>query len=97
MPNIWRPERVSDSKFGANVTIKMLMNATKYEGCSFYSFLVIKGKSIGEDKPPPSQIRVKMEKARLHKHLTNQHMLGYVSKICRFKQSVNVRIPLGLN
>ena len=47
LPNIWRLGRVMDTKFGTNVSNKMLLNAAKCQGYSFYHFWVIKGKPIG--------------------------------------------------
>ena len=43
LPNIWRLERVRDTKFGMNVFNKMLLNAAKCQGY-LYHFWVIKGK-----------------------------------------------------
>ena len=54
MRNIWRLEWVRDTKFGTDVFNKIILNAPKCEGYSFYCFWFIKGKL-----PPPSQIRVK--------------------------------------
>ena len=48
LPNIWRLRRVSDTKFGTNVSDEMLLTATKCQGYSFYRFWVIKGKPTGE-------------------------------------------------
>ena len=45
LPNTWRLGRVRDTLFGTNVSDKMLLNAAKYQGYSFYPFWVIKGKS----------------------------------------------------
>ena len=47
-----------DTKFGMNVSNKMLLNAEKCQGSSFYRFWVIKGKLTGGVKfspplPPP--------------------------------------------
>ena len=59
LPSTWRLRRVSDTKFGTNVSDEMLLNAAKCQGYSFYCFWVIKGKSTGggaEGKiptPPP--------------------------------------------
>ena len=36
LPNIWRLGRVMDTKFGANVSNRMLLNAAKFQGYSFY-------------------------------------------------------------
>ena len=49
LPNIWRVEKVSDTKFGANGSKnpkKGLLNAGKCQGYSFYRFWVIMGKPI---------------------------------------------------
>ena len=45
LPNIWRLGRVTDTKFGRNVSNKMLLNVIKCHGYSFSRFWVIKGKS----------------------------------------------------
>ena len=42
LPNIWRLVLVRDTKFGRNVSNKMLANATKCQGYSFYRFWIIK-------------------------------------------------------
>ena len=47
LPNIWRLGRVMDTKFGTNVSNKMLLNAVKFQSYSFYRFWVIKGKPTG--------------------------------------------------
>ena len=47
LPNIWRPERVMDTKFGTNISNRILLNAAKFQGYSFYHFWVIKGKPTG--------------------------------------------------
>ena len=55
-PNIWRLGQVMDNKFGTNVSNRMLLNAAKFQGYSFYRCWVIKGKSTGWVKlpsPPP--------------------------------------------
>ena len=53
-----------DTKFGTILSNKMLLNASKFQGYSFYSFLVIKRRPTGEGGegvklPSPNQIRVK--------------------------------------
>ena len=59
LPSTWRLRRVSDTKFGTNVSDEVLLNAAKCQGYSFYRFWVIKGKPTGggaEGKithPPP--------------------------------------------
>ena len=47
LPNIWRLGRVMDTKFGTNVSNRMLLNAAKFQGYSFYRFWVIKRKPTG--------------------------------------------------
>ena len=47
LPNIWRLGRVMDTKFGTNVSIRMLLNAAKFQGYSLYRFWVIKRKPTG--------------------------------------------------
>ena len=54
--NIWRVEQIMDAKFGPNISNRMLLNASKFQGYSFYRFWVIKGEPTGGgDKitPPP--------------------------------------------
>ena len=48
LPNIWRLGQVIDTKFGTIVSNRMLLNAAKFQGYSFYRFWVIKGKPTGE-------------------------------------------------
>ena len=58
-PNNLRLGWVRDTKFGTNVSNKMLLNAVKFHSYSFYHFWVIKGKSTwrerggGGNYPPP--------------------------------------------
>ena len=52
LPSIWRLGQVSDTKFGTNVSNKMLLNAAKFQGYSFYLFWGIKKK--------PTEGRVKI-------------------------------------
>ena len=47
LPNIRRLGRVMNTKFGTNVSNRILLNATKCQGYSFYRFWVIKGKPNG--------------------------------------------------
>ena len=44
LPNIWRLGQVRNTKFGSNISNKMLLNASKSQGYSFYRFWDIKGK-----------------------------------------------------
>ena len=54
LSNIWRLEQVMDNKFGTNVSNRMLLNASKFQGYSVYRFWVIKGKPTGGGiKIPP--------------------------------------------
>ena len=55
MPNSWRLGRVRDTKFGTDVSYKMLLNATKCHGYSFYRFWVIKEKPGREGGINPSR------------------------------------------
>ena len=60
LPNIWRLGQVMDTKFGANVSNKILLNAAKFQGYSSYRFWVIKGKPTGGGiTPSRTQIKVK--------------------------------------
>ena len=43
LPNIWWLGQVRDTKFDADVSNEMLLNAAKCQGYSFYRFWVIKG------------------------------------------------------
>ena len=55
LPSIWRLGQVGDTKFGTNVSNKILLNAAKCQGYSFCRFWVIKGKPTGGKiaTPPP--------------------------------------------
>ena len=44
MPNIWGLGGARDIEFGINISNKMLPNAAKCQGYSFYHFCIIKGK-----------------------------------------------------
>ena len=48
LPNIWRLEQVRDTKFGMDVSNKMLLHAAKCQRYNFYRFSVIKGKPTAE-------------------------------------------------
>ena len=52
--NIWWLGRVTDTKFGTNVSNRMLLNAKKFQGYSFYRFWVIKEQPTGGIKLPLS-------------------------------------------
>ena len=60
--NIWRLEQFINTKFGTNVSNRMLLNATKLDGDRFYRFWVIKGKPTGRGvklPPPPPRLGLK--------------------------------------
>ena len=63
-PNNWRLGLVKDTKFGTNISNRILLNAAKFQGYNGYRFWVIKRKPTGGVKlsppPPPSQIRVNL-------------------------------------
>ena len=66
------------TKFGTNVTNRMLLNAAKLQG---YRFWVIKGKPTGGVKlrpPPIPQIRVKgnTEIPKSSQHMFNREKIG---------------------
>ena len=52
--NIWRLGQVRNTKFCTNISNKILLNAAKCQGCSFYYFWVIKGKPTGGKITPPT-------------------------------------------
>ena len=47
LSNIWRLGRVRNTKYGTNVSSKMLLKATKCQGYSLYRFWVNRGKPTG--------------------------------------------------
>ena len=47
LPNIWRLGQGMDTKFGTNVSNKILLNAEKFQGYSCSHFWVMKGKPTG--------------------------------------------------
>ena len=55
-PNNWRLGLVKDTKFGTNISNRILLNAAKFQGYNGYRFWVIKRKPTGGVKlsPPPS-------------------------------------------
>ena len=48
LPNSCRFRRASDTKFGANVSNKLLLNTAKCQGYSLYYFRVIKKNPTGK-------------------------------------------------
>ena len=64
LPNIWRLGQVRNTKFGTNVSNKMLLNAAKYRVTAFIISELLKGKPTrGRVKSPPTQISVEQVKA----------------------------------
>ena len=53
LPNVSRLGRVRNTRFGTNVSNKMLLNAAKWQGYSFYRFWVIRGKQEEVKLPYP--------------------------------------------
>ena len=61
--NIWRLERANNTKFGTDVSNKMLLDTAKCQGYKFYSFWVSNGTPTGgQIYLPTIQIRVKQIK-----------------------------------
>ena len=57
LPNIWRLGWVKNTKFGRNVSNKMLLNSAKCQGYSFYRVWVINGETTGgKITPPPTRL-----------------------------------------
>ena len=74
-----RQGQVRNTNFGTNVSNKMLLNAAKCLGYSFYCFWVIKGRSTGGIKSTlHNQIRVNRFKLNLHiKMCYSRPIFGY--------------------
>ena len=70
LSNIWRLGRVMNTKFGANVSNRILLNAEKFQGYSFYCFW---GKTNwgGITSPPPPRLWLKV-------HFLKQMILSIV-------------------
>ena len=60
--NIWRLGRVRDTKFGTNVSNKMLLNAAKRQGYSLYYFWVSKENQEGDKIKHPPRLGLKIVK-----------------------------------
>ena len=60
LPNIWRLGQVKNTKFITKVSNKILLNAVKCQGYSFYRFWVVKVKPTGGGGgvklPPPPRL-----------------------------------------
>ena len=80
-PNIWTLGPTADTKFGAIVSTKMLLNAAKYQVYLFYCFWVVKGKPTGGGGKitlPLPQITVKSEGYNAFNEETNKIALGSI-------------------
>ena len=60
LSNIWRLWWVRNTKYGTNVSNKMLLDAARCQGYGFYCFWVIKGKPTPLPPLPLTQIRLKV-------------------------------------
>ena len=64
LPNIWRLERVRNTKFGKKVSNKMLVSAAEWQSYSFYQFWGMNRKptvgrvGVNFPLPPPSPTRL---------------------------------------
>ena len=68
--NIWRLGWPRNTKFGTNVSNKMLLNVAKCQGYKFYCFRVIEGKPTGGSiNLPPSPL--------LHHHIRVNYISGF--------------------
>ena len=65
LPTIWRLGQVRNTKFGTNVSIKMLLNVAKCQGCRINRFWVIKGKPTGKVKLTLSHTQIRVKKLPL--------------------------------
>ena len=82
LSNVWRLGRVTNTKFGTNVSNKILLNAAKCQGCSLYRFWVIRGKPTGGVKLPlpPTQIRVNLMWRTIPRW-------AFISKVCIYDRN----------
>ena len=71
--NIWRLGWVRNTKFGTNVSYKILLNGAKCQCYTISRFWVIKRKPTGcKTTPPPTQIKVKaISFFKIHFTMTN--------------------------
>ena len=98
-PEIWKSEitssefcpiserlgQVMDTKFGTNVSNKILLNTAKFQGYSSYRFWVIKGKPTGgvggKITPAPPQLTPRLALINLQCGC-NAHMMTNDHKLC---------------
>ena len=69
LSNIWRLKKVMGTTFDKNVSNRMLLNAAKFQGYSFYCSWVIKGNQLGGGvklpSPPPLLIQIWVKGIRM--------------------------------
>ena len=73
-----------DTKFGMSVCNRKLLNATKFQGYSFYLFWVIKGNPTRGGKiilPPTTQIMKRISEGEVEFLLKSQRYLRQLSEI----------------
>ena len=72
LPNSWRMGQVMDTKFGTNISNKILLKAVKFQGYNSYRFWVIKGKL---SPPPRLWLKPKHEKAmcQIYEYLKSEN------------------------
>ena len=85
LPNIWRLRRVGNTRFGMNLSSKMLLNAAKYQGYSFYRFWLIKRKPTeGVKSPlPPPRLGLNFSECNIC-DVSTQNTKGYIGVVYRF-------------
>ena len=93
LPNIWVLEQVWYTKFGTNVSNKILLNAANWQGYNSYRFWVIKGKPTrrrGVTPTSTTQIRVNDPKLPLDEYLTIFFLKLLGEKVLYFGRIWNV-------
>ena len=93
-PNIWRLGWGMGTQFGTNVCNKMLLNAAKFQGYSFYRFWVIKENPTGEGvKLPPTQISVKPYQHWISPGTSQKILSGQQLLVIQYKNLQNNFLP----
>ena len=93
-PNIWRLGWGMDTQFGTNVCNKMLLNAAKFQGYSFYCFWVIKENPTGKGvKLSPTQIRVKPYQQWISPGTSQKILSGQQLLVIQYKNLQNNFLP----
>ena len=80
-PNIWKLAQIRNTKLGANVPNKILLNAAKYEGYRFYRLLLLRENQQavgggGGDYSPPQRLGL----IKFHLLVTNLESLASFNK-----------------